>query len=186
MSDRIILETNGKRYVAKDFVGPLEYFNESIQVTDGLCCPNCGCPRTWIPVKELPMADTKNNALAELAEDLRVMGLDVDGTENEILDKAQRIIEELAKVMPRYLAGKAGHSFIDTEAYKAYRNCRAIAKEEQTMASENETVYAALSTPSRNCDVLSKDEALEVLNDRSFSKEDTIEWLYAEAKRGAK
>ena len=52
MSDRIILETNGRRYVAKNFVGPLEYFNESIQVTDGLCCPNCGCPRTWIPVNE--------------------------------------------------------------------------------------------------------------------------------------
>lgn len=41
---------------------------------------------------------------------------------------------------------------------------------------------AALSAPPRNCDVLSKDEALKVLDDRSFSKEDTIEWLYEEAK----
>ena len=73
------------------------------------------------------MPETKN-ALAELAEDLRVMGLDVDGKENEILDKAQRIIEELAKVMPSYMAGKPGHSFIETEAYKAYRNCYAIAE----------------------------------------------------------
>ena len=71
----------------------------------------------------------KSNALAELAEDLRVMGLDVDGKENEILDKAQRIVEELAKVMPNYMAGKPGHSFIETEAYKAYKNCRAIAEE---------------------------------------------------------
>ena len=45
---------------------------------------------------------------------------------------------------------------------------------------------AALSAPPRNCDVLSKDEVLEMLKDRSFSKEDTIEWLYAEAKGGAK
>ena len=41
---------------------------------------------------------------------------------------------------------------------------------------------AALIAPPRNCDVLSKDEALKVLDDRSFSKEDTIEWLYEEAK----
>lgn len=41
---------------------------------------------------------------------------------------------------------------------------------------------SALSATPRNCDVLSKDEALKVLDDRSFSKEDTIEWLYEEAK----
>ena len=39
-------------------------------------------------------------------------------------------------------------------------------------------VNPALSAPQRNCDVLSKDEVLETLKDRSFSKEDTIEWLY--------
>ena len=41
---------------------------------------------------------------------------------------------------------------------------------------------SALATPLRNCDVLSKAEVLEMLKDRSFSKEDTIEWLYDEAK----
>ena len=45
---------------------------------------------------------------------------------------------------------------------------------------------AALSAPPRNCDVLLKAEVLEMLKDRSFSKEDTIEWLYAEAKGEAK
>ena len=39
-------------------------------------------------------------------------------------------------------------------------------------------VNPALSVPQRNCDVLSKDEVLETLKARSFSKEDTIEWLY--------
>ena len=41
---------------------------------------------------------------------------------------------------------------------------------------------SVLNIKPRNCDVLSKEEALEMLDDRSFSKEDTIEWLYAEAK----
>ena len=45
---------------------------------------------------------------------------------------------------------------------------------------------AALSTPQRNCDVLSKDEVLEMLKDRSFSKEDTIEWLYGKAEGDTK
>ena len=44
---------------------------------------------------------------------------------------------------------------------------------------------AALSAPPRNCDMLSKDEVLETLKDRSFSKEDTIEWIYSKAKGGA-
>lgn len=37
----------------------------------------------------------------------------------------------------------------------------------------------ALQEPVRNCDRFSKAEVLEMLEDRSFSKEDTIEWLYA-------
>lgn len=45
-----------------------------------------------------------------------------------------------------------------------------------------EACDAALNVPSRNCDAFSKDKVLEILEDRSFSKEDTIEWLYAEAK----
>lgn len=45
-----------------------------------------------------------------------------------------------------------------------------------------EIAYSALTAPPRNCDVFSKNEVLEMLKDRSFSKEDTIEWLYAEAK----
>lgn len=45
-----------------------------------------------------------------------------------------------------------------------------------------EITYSALTAHPRNCDIFSKDEVLEMLKDRSFSKEDTIEWLYAEAK----
>lgn len=38
---------------------------------------------------------------------------------------------------------------------------------------------STLSAPPRNCDKFSKAEVLEMLDDCSFSKEDTIEWLYA-------
>ena len=66
------------------------------------------------------------------------------------------------------------------EALETISKCD-ISKEEDCY-----TLYrvceAALSATPRNCDVLSKDEALKVLDDRSFSKEDTIEWLYEEAK----
>ena len=44
---------------------------------------------------------------------------------------------------------------------------------------------SALAATPRNFDVLSKDEVLEMLKDRSFSKEDTIEWLCDEAKGAA-
>ena len=70
------------------------------------------------------------------------------------------------------------------EALETISKCD-ISKEEDCY-----TLYrvceAALSSTPRNCDVLSKDEVLKVLDDRSFSKEDTIEWLYDEAKGEAK
>ena len=49
-----------------------------------------------------------------------------------------------------------------------------------------EKARQAIAAPPRNCDAFSKDKVLEMLKDRSFSKEDTIEWLYAEAKGEAK
>ena len=45
-----------------------------------------------------------------------------------------------------------------------------------------ETIEAAISAPPRNCDAFSKAQVLEMLEDRSFSKEDTTEWLFDEAK----
>lgn len=63
----------------------------------------------------------KRNALSELEDDLRVMGLDVDGKESEILDKAQRIVGELAKVA--YAEG------LSYNAVNAVARSRAIAEE---------------------------------------------------------
>ena len=56
---------------------------------------------------------------------------------------------------------------------------------QQAIREAHEAVNAALAAKPRNCDMLSKDEVLETLKDRSFSKEDTIEWIYSKAKGGA-
>ena len=76
--------------------------------------------------------ERSTNALAELAKwlecDIRMIEFG-NVAQLKRLSKAKRIVAELAKVMPSYMAGKPGHSFIETEAYKAYRNCRAIAEE---------------------------------------------------------
>ena len=45
-----------------------------------------------------------------------------------------------------------------------------------------EITYSALKESPRRCDAFSKDEVLEMLKDRSFSKEDTTEWLYGKAE----
>ena len=54
----------------------------------------------------------------------------------------------------------------------------------EEMAKALDKAKAALAEPPRNCDVLSKDEVLKMLEDRSFSKENTIEWLYGKAEGG--
>lgn len=42
-----------------------------------------------------------------------------------------------------------------------------------------EVTKISLNVPPRNCDAFTKSQVLEMLDKRSFSKEDTIEWLYA-------
>ena len=52
----------------------------------------------------------------------------------------------------------------------------------QSIVRLSTAIEREMRKPVRNCDVLSKDEVLEMLKDRSFSKEDTIEWLYGKAE----
>ena len=65
-------------------------------------------------------------------------------------------------------------------------NCQDVLCPHRELCDAKTAINAALSAKTRNCDVLSKDEVLKMLEDRSFSKEDTIEWHYEEAKGGAK
>ena len=75
------------------------------------------------------MADTKNNALAELAKWLKQL-VDANGGKKcravANIDKAQRIVAELAKV--RCHAPFDEIPF-DRDTNLAYRKCRAIAEE---------------------------------------------------------
>ena len=57
-----------------------------------------------------------------------------------------------------------------------------IARVGQSIVRLSTAIEREMRKPVRNCDVLSKDEVLEMLKDRSFSKEDTIEWLYGKAE----
>ena len=105
MSDRIIIETNGKRYVAKDFVGPLSEFNGSIQIGDGLCCPKCGCPRTWIPVTEIdPPHPTRIRELAELVSAELAKGSVTVNLPLEIAAEVEHYLENGADVIERAMA----------------------------------------------------------------------------------
>ena len=91
------------------------------------------------------------------------------------LDNAAEMREALEKIasMGEQIDYQLGRS---EETVYALRHERCLAH------NISECARAALSAPQRNCDVLSKSEVLEMLKDRSFSKEDTIEWLYEEAK----
>lgn len=73
----------------------------------------------------------ERNALAELADDLRVMSLDVSGDEETIIDKASRIIAELAKCgnyAPPEPWEPEWHLHAE-DARRCVENCRAIAEE---------------------------------------------------------
>ena len=58
----------------------------------------------------------------------------------------------------------------------------ALARVGQSIVRLSTAIEREKRKPVRNCDVLSKEEVLEMLEDRSFSKEDTIEWLYGKAE----
>lgn len=69
--------------------------------------------------------ERSTNALAELAERIRVMSLWVDSKYENILDKAQRIVEELAWACDN---GNEGRPWMDV-AQQTIMRCRAIAEE---------------------------------------------------------
>lgn len=69
---------------------------------------------------------SERNALAELAEELRVMSLDVVGDEETVLDKAYRIIAELSRVE---VINDSNLVRDPSEAVTAVEMARAIAEE---------------------------------------------------------
>ena len=122
--------------------------------------------------------------------------------EREAGAEAAQICGKVGEMIGREAAGKESLQVGNAAAMrKALERCASMGEQiDWQLGSSDETVYAflderniahnisecaraALYDPPRNCDVLSKDEVLKMLEDRSFSKEDTVEWLYAEAKK---
>ena len=88
----------------------------------------------------------------------------------EALEIAKRAICHHAKYICQSLAWE--NSTINA-------NCGDILCAHRDLCDAKTAIQKALAAPPRNCDAFSKAEVLKVLEDRSFSKEDTIEWLYS-------
>lgn len=95
--------------------------------------------------------------------DLRCVSTDTlrawaDFLEQAVRNCNQLIAREALGKINRVVWDKCRHTKEETEAHR--------------LATE------ALTQPPRNCDAYTKSQILEILDRRSFSKEDTIEWLY--------
>ena len=107
------------------------------------------------------MSDDKQETIEDIVREMRTLG---------------RLDEQSTDKIPRSLQALGLRTYADRIEAAATREREAGADEICDLRECH--VNPALSAPKRNCDVLSKDEVLETLKDRSFSKEDTIEWLY--------
>ena len=133
------------------------------------------------------MSNEKHETLADIVADMRELAADVE-TGNAVV--GQTVWRNYAD---RIEVAWKRESEATTEKSSRVGNAAAMREALETISkcdtSKEEDCYtlyrvceAALSAKPRNCDMLSKDEVLETLKDRSFSKEDTIEFLYAESK----
>lgn len=133
------------------------------------------------------MSNEKHETLAEIVADMRELAADIE-TGNAVV--GQTVWRNYAD---RIEVAWKRESEATTEKSSRVGNAAAMREALETISkcdtSKEEDCYtlyrvceAALSAKPRNCDALSKDEVLKMLEDRSFSKEDTIEWLYDKAE----
>ena len=135
------------------------------------------------------MSNEKHETLADIVADMRELAADIE-TGNAVV--GQTVWRNYAD---RIEVAWKRESEATTEKSSRVGNAAAMREALETISkcdtSKEEDCYtlyrvceAALSAKPRNCDALSKDEVLKMLEDRSFSKEDTIEWLYGKAEGG--
>lgn len=150
------------------------------------------------------MSNEKKETIADIVREMRTLGqLDEEST-----DKIPRSLQALGlRTYAARIEAAVNQPVTDcnhlgnaAKMREALEKIASMGEQiDYQLGSSEETVYAlrherclahnisecarsALSATPRNCDAFSKDEVLEMLKDRSFSKEDTIEWLYEEAK----
>ena len=147
------------------------------------------------------MSNEKHEKIADIVREMRTLGRLDEKSTDKIPRTLQALglrtyadrIEAAAKrecEATREKSSQVGNAAKMREALERIRRELILDSCRRTITKFHDIVcevsYSALVAPPRNCDVLSKEEALEVLDYRSFSKEDTIEWMYAEAKGEAK
>ena len=134
------------------------------------------------------MSNEKHETLADIVREIRQA--EVTWHRSEIAQLPTQYLKEWAD---RIEVAWKRESEATTEKSSRVGNAAAMREALETISkcdtSKEEDCYtlyrvceAALSAKPRNCDALSKDEVLKMLEDRSFSKEDTIEWLYDKAE----
>ena len=142
------------------------------------------------------MSNEKQETIADIVDDIRAQnqGLPEDSYALsplvcDLLSFADRIeaAEKREREATREKSSQVGNAAKMREAlsdacYAMFNFLKTQNGGYEEMAEALDKAKATLAEPPRNCDVLSKAEVLEMLKDRSFSKEDTIEWLYDEAK----
>ena len=133
------------------------------------------------------MIKSKQETIEDIVADMRELAADIE-TGNAVV--GQTVWRNYAD---RIEVAWKRESEATTEKSSRVGNAAAMREALETISkcdtSKEEDCYtlyrvceAALSAKPRNCDALSKDEVLKMLEDRSFSKEDTIEWLYDKAE----
>ena len=139
------------------------------------------------------MSNERQETVADIVREMRIGDLCAEDTS---ASRPEYINDFLVSYADRIEVAWKRESEATTEKSSRVGNAAAMREALETISkcdtSKEEDCYtlyrvceAALSAKPRNCDMLSKDEVLETLKDRSFSKEDTIEWIYSKAKGGA-
>lgn len=131
-----------------------------------------------------------NHALVEVSKYLNEIADRIETAHKRFYDKYKEHTNELNRqilvlIREREEAARKESSHVGNAA-KMREALKRVHKLLGTMDLRYEVSYQivkkALAAPPMNCDAFSKDKVLEILKDRSFSKEDTIEWLFGEAK----
>ena len=111
--------------------------------------------------------------------------------EREAGAEAAQICGEIGEIVGRATREESSQVGNAEAMREALLRCDAIAqmpeiREYLIVKDMRNIIKKALEEPSRNCDAFSKAQVLEMFEDRSFQKEDTIEWLFDEAKGESK
>ena len=133
------------------------------------------------------MDGNSNEAVADIVKELRTLGRR-DEKSTDSIEAAAKMEREATREKSSQVGNEAAmREALGEISRKIWESIDPFCNDDCCKPKRElaKIADAAIASTPRNCDVLSKAEVLEMLKDRSFSKEDTIEWLYSKAKGGA-